>query len=148
MADTNRILSESLDFIAETFNHNKFPDTKTITSWDYIVEIKITKKHDGIGNMEEWHKNCPHCGQSISKRMVPMWKEMVSGLIKAFEYCKKNGVHEFEFTAIKHLFTQLEYSRFNYLVRFWLAYKIQRGTYGLPMKRESEWLPPRWSGGC
>lgn len=139
------LMQRVIPFIEETINTNTAPKNTIIQSGDYIMEIKLIKKHDAFHHLQEWIENCPCCGQRVSRREVRLGQEMIGGLIKAFEYCKQQRIHEFSFTDIKDQLNQLEYSHFNYLVRFGLAYKIKRGRYRLPMKRVSDFLHWAWT---
>ena len=99
----------------------------------------MKKKHAVID--DHWIQRCWCCNQKVAKRKEMFSKAMCSAAIKAFEYAVKNMV---QFVNIRDLkLTNVEYTKMNSLVRFWLAYKnanMKTGEYWIPRKRIQRFL--------
>lgn len=90
---------------------------------------------------------CPTCGQNIAPRKVTMNKILVSAAIKAYEHSLRIGSNIIQMADVR--LTPVEYSKFNDLVRFGLAYRPQgprkRGEYGIPRERIYKFVANDWT---
>lgn len=96
--------------------------------------------------MSEHKKTCPTCGQSVNKRQIPFYKGMVDALWNVFQWCEKNGRHEFKKSEVKHLMDDVAISVFAYWRWFGgLVYNPDgvKGHYGLNMKRCEDFFAGR-----
>lgn len=117
-----------------------------VSSDDYIVKVQIIKKHKGTEWLDEWVQKCDHCHQKVSLRKVIFTSVFLSAIDKAYRRAKKNATWSVQISEI--WLTPIEYSRFNDLVRFWLAYKDKsdkRWIYRLPMQRICQFMNGEWN---
>lgn len=88
-------------------------------------------------------KRCPVCNHAIEDRVISIYQSLIVALWKVYCWCQEKNVNEFNMKDIRHLLGQINYNRFNDLVRFGgLVYRpkdkndrIKRGFYGLNLER-------------
>lgn len=82
------------------------------------------------------HNHCPTCGRIIDKREIGLFTGMVVALRRTYDFCVKNGIHEFEMKQIRDMMDRNSYARFGDWVLFGgLVYKRGKAKYGLNMER-------------
>lgn len=91
----------------------KIDALKTQINESWVV---IEKKYE-----RDWLEFCSTCNQKVSlkRRRIERW--MITGLLKAIHYCRSTWKKTFEKKDVK--LTNVEYSIFSFLVKFWLLYK-------------------------
>lgn len=132
-------------FVLDYIQWNGSDSVMHISSDDFIVKVQIIKKHDHEENFDEWVQKCQYCHQKVSLRKVSFTRVFLSAIIKAYQYAKKNATHIIHIGDI--WLTPIEYSRFNDLVRFGLAYKekwMWRWIYWLPLQRICQFVNGEW----
>ena len=128
-------------FVLDHMQWSHDENTMHISSGDYIIKVQIIKKHDSSDNFEEWLQKCPQCNQNTSLLKTSFTANMYSWLYKAYTRCKKNSTGIVDITKI--WLTNSEYSVFNKIIKFGLAYKdkgMTKGIYGLPLQRICEFV--------
>lgn len=78
---------------------------------------------------------CGHTHQ-INDREISMYKGLVQALWQVLQWCEHRGIHEFKISEVRHLYSQVSYSRFGDWEKFGgLVYQTKRGEYGLNLER-------------
>lgn len=85
---------------------------------------------------------CPHCGQTINKRKIVLYRGMVVALGEIYKWCREKNRHEFTRKEIKHVLkTDGQIARFGDWVMFGgLLYKGGKAQWGMNMERTQEFL--------
>ena len=90
-------------------------------------------------------ERCALCNHIIAKRKVVFNHSHLTATMKAFNYAMRHGTTRVHTPDLG--LSNVEYTVFNYLIRFGLMYKtddMKSGEYGVPRKRISEFLHGRW----
>ena len=90
-------------------------------------------------------QTCPCCGQSINKREIGLFKELIEALIEIYKWCQARGTHEFTRKDIKHLLkSDNVIARFGDLKLFggivYTPDETGRGHYGINIERMEQFL--------
>lgn len=105
-------------------------------------------KNEGIFSdnyVEKSIQYCWNCRQKVWKIKISFSNPMLRALIKAFEYAIRNNTQTVDISKL--WLENSEYSQFNHVVRFWLAFKnddMITGEYWIPRKRVQQFLNGDW----
>lgn len=146
--EQNEITKELLGISQKLYSESS---SKAFVSRDVIISIaeNLDKLRSEIlaswvhiwKYIKNWVEYCWNCNQKVSKMRVRFNSPMLRAVIKAFNYAVKNNRQIINISDLN--LWNSEYSQFNHVVRFWLAYKTEdmKGwEYWIPRKRIYDFL--------
>lgn len=88
---------------------------------------------------------CPACGQSVNEREIALFADLVTALIKVFDWCESHGKRNFTRKEIKHLFkNENQSARFGDWIYFGeIVMRKTKGSYVLNRELAEEFFRNR-----